>query len=118
MRTVIRNGGIAPGGFNFDAKLRRESTTVEDLVAAHVSGIDALARALRSAASLDEKGDLDTMVKQRYASYDSSQLGRYIESGDAEFETLERAALEFEEGEVQLQSGRQEIMERIVALEL
>ncbi|KAH8481981.1 hypothetical protein H0E87_029441 [Populus deltoides] len=52
MLSVIRNGGLAPGGFNFDAKLRRESTEVEDIFLAHISGMDTLARGLRSAAKL------------------------------------------------------------------
>eukprot|EP00252_Welwitschia_mirabilis_P025500 TRINITY_DN798_c0_g1_i2.p1 TRINITY_DN798_c0_g1~~TRINITY_DN798_c0_g1_i2.p1 ORF type:complete len:518 (+),score=75.33 TRINITY_DN798_c0_g1_i2:233-1555(+) len=54
MLTVIKNGGLAPGGFNFDAKLRRESVDVEDLFIAHISGMDTLARGLRNAAKLIE----------------------------------------------------------------
>ena len=49
---VIRAGGIAPGGFNFDAKLRRQSTDRTDLFHAHVGGLDTLAQALLAAADL------------------------------------------------------------------
>jgi xylose isomerase len=52
MLSVIKNGGLAPGGFNFDAKLRRESVDVEDLFIAHILGMDTLARGLRNAAKL------------------------------------------------------------------
>ncbi|RVW79723.1 Xylose isomerase [Vitis vinifera] len=44
--TMVMLRGLAPGGFNFDAKLRRESTDVEDLFISHISGMDTLARAL------------------------------------------------------------------------
>jgi xylose isomerase len=54
MMSVIKNGGIAPGGFNFDAKLRRESTDVEDLFIAHISGMDTMARGLRNAVKILE----------------------------------------------------------------
>ncbi|KAL0824303.1 hypothetical protein Bca101_047980 [Brassica carinata] len=54
MMSVLRNDGIAPGGFNLDAKLRRESTDVEDLFIAHISGMDTLARGLRNAVKLLE----------------------------------------------------------------
>jgi xylose isomerase len=33
MLIVVEQGGIAPGGNNFDCKLRRESTDTEDGVA-------------------------------------------------------------------------------------
>lgn len=33
MLIVVEQGGIAPGGNNFDCKLRRESTDIEDGVA-------------------------------------------------------------------------------------
>uniref|UniRef100_A0A0D3ALE8 xylose isomerase n=1 Tax=Brassica oleracea var. oleracea TaxID=109376 RepID=A0A0D3ALE8_BRAOL len=54
MMSVLRNDGIAPGDFNLDAKLRRESTDVEDLFIAHISGMDTLARGLRNAVKLLE----------------------------------------------------------------
>ena len=65
MSSVLRNGGLAPGGFNFDAKLRRESIDLEDLVLAHVAGMDALARGLRAAAAMQQDGRLEALVKSR-----------------------------------------------------
>ena len=55
---ILRAGGIAPGGFNFDAKLRRQSTDRDDLFHAHIGGLDTIARALLVAADLVERGDL------------------------------------------------------------
>ncbi|KAJ7528598.1 hypothetical protein O6H91_15G009700 [Diphasiastrum complanatum] len=111
MLSVVKNGGLAPGGFNFDAKLRRESVDVEDLFIAHISGMDALARGLRNAAALLQDGVLTKLVEERYASFDSS-LGTSIEAGEVGFEELEVKA--FEWGEPTLSSGKQELAERIL----
>lgn len=111
MLTVIKNGGIAPGGFNFDAKLRRESIDVEDLFISHILGMDAIARGLRNAAKLYEDGALTELVNKRYASFDSV-VGADIEGGRADFETLEKYALEWEEPAVT--SGKQELAEMIL----
>merc|ERR1719159_299972 len=59
MMIVINQGGIAPGGNNFDCKLRRESTDVEDMFIAHIGGMDCLARGLRGAAKLIADGKFD-----------------------------------------------------------
>ena len=53
-RQDTRDGGPATGGINFDAKLRRESTSLVDLFYGHISGMDALARGLRNAAKMLE----------------------------------------------------------------
>jgi xylose isomerase len=63
MSVVIKQGGLAPGGINFDAKLRRESTDVSDLIVGHVGAMDALARGLRNAARLQQDGTLDLLVR-------------------------------------------------------
>ncbi|XP_058103330.1 xylose isomerase-like [Magnolia sinica] len=110
MLSVVRNGGLAPGGFNFDAKLRRESTDVEDLFISHISGIDTMARGLRNAAKLIEYGSLDELVRKRYQSFDS-EIGALIEAGKADFETLEKNAMEW--GEPAVASGKQELAEMI-----
>ncbi|CAN1228849.1 Xylose isomerase, partial [Linum grandiflorum] len=110
MLSVIRNGGLAPGGFNFDAKLRRESTDVEDIFIAHVSGMDTLARGLRNAAKLIEDGSLGELVRKRYQSFDS-ELGKKIEAGEADFELLEKKALEW--GEPKVPSAKQELAEML-----
>ncbi|KAL0918595.1 hypothetical protein M5K25_010612 [Dendrobium thyrsiflorum] len=110
MLSVIRNGGLAPGGFNFDAKLRRESTDVEDIFLAHISGMDTLARGLRNAAKIIEDGSLAELVRKRYQSFDS-EIGALIEAGKADFETLEKKAMEW--GEPNVPSGKQELAEII-----
>ncbi|CAM8979853.1 unnamed protein product [Rhodiola kirilowii] len=110
MLSVVKNGGLAPGGFNFDAKLRRESTDVEDLFIAHISGMDTLARGLRNVAKLIEDGSLNELVRKRYESFDS-ELGAEIEAGKVDFELLEKKALEL--GEPKVPSGKQELAEMI-----
>lgn len=62
-QTVIEQGGLQPGGLNFDAKVRRESTDVEDLFIAHVAAMDAFARGLRNAIRIVEDGIMAGMVK-------------------------------------------------------
>ncbi|KAG6649102.1 hypothetical protein I3843_07G185400 [Carya illinoinensis] len=110
MLSVVKNGGLAPGGFNFDAKLRRESTDVEDLFIAHITGMDTLARGLRNVAKLIEDGSLAELVRKRYQSFDT-ELGAQIEAGKADFEMLEKKALEW--GEPKVASGKQELAEMI-----
>lgn len=110
MLSVIKNDGLAPGGFNFDAKLRRESTDVEDIFLAHISGMDTLARGLRNAAKLIEDGSLDELIRKRYQSFDS-EIGAQIEAGKADFVTLEKKVMEW--GEPSVASGKQELAEMI-----
>ncbi|KAL6555216.1 hypothetical protein OROGR_006474 [Orobanche gracilis] len=110
MLSVIKNGGLAPGGFNFDAKLRRESTDVEDIFIAHVAGMDTLARGLRNAAKLIEEGLLDELIRKRYQSFDT-ELGAEIEAGKADFQMLEKKAIEL--GEPKVASAKQELAEMI-----
>ncbi|KAI4344378.1 hypothetical protein L6164_011612 [Bauhinia variegata] len=111
MLSVIKNGGIAPGGFNFDAKLRRESTDVEDLFIAHIFGMDTMARGLRNAAKLIENGSLAELVRKRYQSFDT-ELGALVEAGKADFEMLEKKAKEW--GELKVASAKQELAEMIL----
>ncbi|MBQ6203406.1 MAG: xylose isomerase [Prevotella sp.] len=112
MLQIIRNGGLGNGGTNFDAKMRRNSTDPEDVFIAHISGMDAMARALENAAAIIEDGTLCNMVKERYASFDSGK-GKEFEEGKM---TLEDA---YEYGkkvnEPKLTSGKQELYETIVA---
>jgi len=110
MLSVIKNGGLAPGGFNFDAKLRRESVDVEDLFIAHIGGMDTIARGLRNAAALLQEGRLTKLIDDRYSSF-NSPLGKLIEEGSVGFEELEKHALQA--GEPPLVSGKQELAEMI-----
>ena len=113
MMQIIRNGGLGNGGSNFDAKLRRNSTDPEDLFIAHISGMDAMARALESAAEILENSELPRMVKERYASFDSGK-GKDFEDGKLSLEDL--VAYAKEHGEPAQISGKQELYETIVAL--
>ena len=113
MLQVIRNGGLAPGGSNFDAKLRRNSTDPEDIFIAHISAMDAMARALLNAAALCETSPIPAMVKARYASFDSG-AGKDFEEGRMTLEDL--VAYARTHGEPKRTSGKQELYETLVAL--
>jgi len=108
---IFRKGGLAPGGLNFDAKLRRESTAVEDLVHAHRGGIDAWARGLRVAARIRREGKLDRMLAERYGAWDG-ELGQSIRNGEADLVSLQRHALE-EGAPQEVPSGQQELWENV-----
>lgn len=73
-----------PGGLNFDAKLRRESTSIKDLFYAHISGMDVMARGLRNAAKMHDEGLLEAAIKDRYKSY-SEGIGRLIVNGKVQW---------------------------------
>ncbi|TVS19837.1 MAG: xylose isomerase [Planctomycetaceae bacterium] len=112
MLVLLKYGGLAPGGVNFDAKLRRESFEPIDLFHAHVGGMDAFARGLKIAAAIRADGELDAFVKQRYASWDTG-IGATIESGAADFRSLEAYMLD--KGEIAPNaSGRQEMLEHLI----
>ena len=113
MMQVIRNGGLGTGGSNFDAKLRRNSTDPEDIFIAHISGMDAMARALLNAAAILEESEIPAMLKERYASFDSG-LGKDFEEGKVSLEQLYEYGKQV--GEPKATSGKQEKYETIVAL--
>ena len=85
---ILRAGGFTTGGFNFDAKLRRQSMDRSDLFHAHIGGIDTLARALLVAADLVGAGDLATEKDRRYAGW-STGLGAEILDGGLSLADLE-----------------------------
>lgn len=116
MLMVLKHGGFTTGGVNFDAKVRRESFEPIDLFHAHIGGMDAFARGLRIAAEIRKEGLLDQFVKNRYRSWDSG-LGAEIESGKADFTSLEKFMLEKGEPAAN-ESGRQEMLENIFNLYL
>jgi xylose isomerase len=109
---ILRHGGIAPGGFNFDAKLRRQSTDRNDLFHAHIGGLDTLAQALLVAAELVERGRLAELRDARYAGWDDA-LGRAILDGSESLESLEGKVAS---GEIDPRpvSGHQEMLENVV----
>jgi xylose isomerase len=112
MLRIMKAGGLAPGGLNFDAHVRRESFEPIDLFHAHVGGMDAFARGLKIAAKLREDRALDDFIAQRYGSWDTG-IGAKIEAGKVGFKELEAYMLE--KGEIAPNaSGRQEMLENIL----
>lgn len=113
MMQIIRNGGLGNGGSNFDAKLRRNSTDPEDIFIAHISGMDAMARALENAAAILEQSELPAMLKERYASFDTG-IGKDFENGKLSLEQIYEYGKKV--NEPKQTSGKQEKYETIVAL--
>ena len=111
MLQIIRNGGFGNGGTNFDAKTRRNSTDLEDIFIAHIAAMDAMARALESAAAILEESPLPKMVADRYASFDAG-LGKKFEDGQMTFEEAYEYGRQV--GEPKQTSGKQELYEAIV----
>jgi xylose isomerase len=112
MLTLLKYGGLTTGGTNFDAKCRRESFEPVDLFHAHIGGMDAFARGLKTAAAIRQDGRLDAFLKNRYSSWDSG-VGAKIEQGKATLRDLQRYALKL--GEVKTNtSGRQEMLENLI----
>jgi len=109
---ILQAGGIAPGGFNFDAKLRRQSTDRTDLFHAHIGALDTLAQALLVAADMIERGRLAEMRETRYAGWGEA-LGKAILDGS---ETLASLEAKVASGEIDPRpvSGRQELLENVV----
>ncbi len=112
MLSILKFGGLAPGGVNFDAKVRRESFEPVDLFHAHVGGMDAFARGLKIAAAIRAEGQLASLLKQRYASWDRG-IGATIEAGKADFKIARTYMLG--KGEISPNaSGRQEMLENLI----
>jgi xylose isomerase len=112
MLVILGQGGLAPGGVNFDAKVRRESFEPVDLFHAHIGGMDAFAQGLKIAAQIRKDGVLSGLLKQRYSSWDSG-IGAQIEQGRAGLADLEKYMLEKGDAAANV-SGRQEMIENIV----
>lgn len=111
MMIVLQAGGFKGGGINFDAKIRRNSTDMEDLFHAHIGGVDTFARALVTADNVLQKSDYKKIRKERYASYDSGK-GKEFEEGKLSLEDLRAYAIE--NGEPAMKSGKQEYLENII----
>ncbi len=112
MLVVLGQGGLSPGGLNFDAKVRRESFEPADLFHAHIGGMDAFAQGLKIAARIRKEGLLPDLGKQRYASWESG-IGQQIETDKAKLEDLEKYMLEKGNPAPNV-SGRQEMVENII----
>jgi xylose isomerase len=111
MLVFLEAGGLQGGGVNFDAKIRRNSTDVEDLFYAHIGGMDSFARALIVASKVLERSEYKKFRKERYASFDSGK-GKEYEQGKLSLSDLRDFAVE--NGEPEVRSGRQEWLEGII----
>ncbi len=111
MMQIIRNNGLGNGGTNFDAKTRRNSTDPEDIFIAHIAGMDAMARALESAAALLEESPYTAMLAERYASFDKGE-GKKFEDGQMSLEEV--VAYAKSQPEPKMTSGKQELYEAIL----
>ncbi len=111
MLIILEGGGFKGGGINFDAKIRRNSTDMEDLFYAHIGGMDTFARALIVADEVLQKSDYKKLRAERYASFDSGK-GKEFEEGKLTLEDLRAYAVE--NGEPKAISGKQEYYENII----
>jgi len=111
MMIILQNGGFGGGGINFDAKIRRNSTDLEDLFYAHIGGIDVFARALEIAHDILENSEYTDLVKKRYSSFDEGK-GKEFEEGKLNLVDL----VEYigEGGQLEQISGRQEYYENLI----
>jgi xylose isomerase len=112
MVELLKGGGFTTGGFNFDAKIRRQSVDAEDLFHAHIGGVDVLARALLNAAAIIEDGTLDSFKARRYAGW-QSDYGQGILKGGMSLEEAAQRAVE-ENLNPAPRSGRQEYLENLI----
>jgi len=111
MLVILEAGGLQGGGTNFDAKLRRNSTDLEDLFIAHIGGMDTFARALVVADKILTESPYKKLRADRYASF-SSGKGADFAAGNLTLEAL--AAIGAEGGEPKQLSGKQELYESLL----
>ena len=111
MLVILRDGGFGSGGFNFDAKARRESTDLEDLFIAHIGGMDPFARGLVIAERILADPRAAELRDERYASFDEGD-GRRFEAGELGLADLRDIAAEA--GEPEQRSSRQEQLENLI----
>lgn len=111
MLVFLKAGGLQGGGVNFDAKIRRNSTDLEDVFLAHIGGADTFARALITADKIITSSQYEHLRTQRYSSFDSGK-GKDFEEGKLDLNALYDIANE--NGELGLTSGKQELFENII----
>ncbi len=111
MLVLLPNGGLKSGGMNFDAKVRRNSTDLEDLFIAHISSMDTIARGLLIADRILRESNYAKMKADRYASYDSGN-GAAFERGELDMAQLRDLAVSM--GEPKQISGKQELIENLI----
>ncbi|HKL12148.1 MAG TPA: xylose isomerase [Halanaerobiales bacterium] len=112
MYEILKNGGISPGGLNFDAKVRRPSKDPVDLFYGHILGMDSYAKGLKIADKMLKERVFEDFIDKRYQSYNKG-IGLKIKNGKEDFDTLNNYILK-QETEVKTSSGRQEMLESIL----
>lgn len=116
MCIIINMGGLEPGGLNFDCKVRRESTDIEDMFISHIGAMDTFARGLRNAVQIISDGKLSSMISSRYSTFDSG-IGKTVENGAFTMEDAEEYILDKESDNLfhyKPNSGKQELFEMIL----
>jgi xylose isomerase len=113
MYYILQAGGFKNGGNNFDAKVRRQSIDAADLFYGHIGGIDVLARSLLNAAAMIEGGELEAVVKDRYAGW-HSEAGKALLGKGASLEAISDAAVAAGI-DPHPRSGKQEYVENLVS---
>ena len=111
MMVILKSSGLKGGGVNFDAKLRRNSTDLEDLFHAHIGGADTFARALQIADKLLSNSQIPEMLARRYSTFEKGN-GKLFEQGELNLIDLFKIAYETEK--YSLKSGKQELIENII----
>jgi xylose isomerase len=111
MLVFLKAGGLQGGGVNFDAKIRRNSTDLEDIFLAHIGGADTFGRALLTADKIITSSSYNQLRKERYSSFDSGN-GKDFEAGKLKLQDLYKIAQD--NGELKLRSGKQELFENII----
>ncbi|MFX0556582.1 xylose isomerase [Maribacter sp. CXY002] len=111
MLVFLAAGGLQGGGVNFDAKIRRNSTDLEDIFLAHIGGADTFARALVTADKIMSSSAYNSLREKRYSSFDAGK-GKAFEEGKLDLNDLYKIAQE--NGELPLVSGKQELFENII----
>jgi xylose isomerase len=111
MLVFLKAGGLQGGGVNFDAKIRRNSTDLEDVFLAHIGGADTFARALLTADKIITSSPYEKLRKERYSSFDS---GKGKDFADGKLSLKDLYTIANENGELNLQSGKQELFENII----
>lgn len=111
MMVLLNSGGFSSGGFNFDARLRRESVDIDDMFIAHIGGMDTFARGLLVAERIIIDQSVETIKNQRYLSFDSG-MGKRFRAAELSLVDLRDHAENF--GEPVPQSGRQEQVENTI----
>jgi len=111
MMILLDHGGIEPGGFNFDAKIRRNSTDLEDLFYAHIGGMDTFARGLLIADEILNNSEFRSLREGRYTSFESGD-GKRFSKGELSLKQMRDLASK--KGEPEIRSGKQELLENLI----